>query len=109
MSKKKEGLLGKLSSLGINSAFLNEETIRGLLGELPLPKDVVSGFVDHAKKSKEDFFKGAREEFASYLSKLDPARLAEEVLEKFDFEVNATIKLKKKKPLRKTKAATKKK
>ena len=63
---------------------------------MPLPKDIISGLVQNAKGAKEDFTNGIREELRDYLSKLDATKIATDILDKYDVEVEAKFKFKKK-------------
>ena len=98
--KKDKGLtdvIGKVVSVGIGAAFMTEEYLKTVLGELSLPKDIVSGLAKNAKMAKEDFLILLKEEMGKHFSKVDPKRLLREVLEHYDLEVKASVKFKKKK------------
>ena len=86
----------KIASVGMGAAFMTEESIRGVLHDLPVSKEIISGLVQNAKGAKEDFTKGLREEFSKYLSKLDKESLIDYLVENYDVEVNASLKFKKK-------------
>jgi hypothetical protein len=98
--KKEDGsisdMIKKIASIGLGGAFLTEEAIRNLLGDVPLPKDIVSGLVQNAKGAKEDFAKSLREEFRKYLSHVDTKKLTDYVLQNYDVEVKASFSFKKK-------------
>ena len=103
MNKKNEkdtGLgdtLKKLASLGVGAAFMTEDAIKSVLGELPLPKDILNGLLSNAKGAKEDFVGSIREELRGYLGKIDLKNLTDYILENYDFNISASISLKKKK------------
>jgi polyhydroxyalkanoate synthesis regulator phasin len=88
--------LKKLISVGVGAAFLTEEAIKNMVGDIPLSKDMVSGLLQQAKNSKEDFIKSIREEVVKSLKSVDPKALLHEVLEDYDLEVKAKVKFKKK-------------
>lgn len=100
MSEKKDSPIGeiikKVVSVGVGAAFMTEESVKKILEDLPLPKDIISGLVQNAKGAKEDFTKGIREEVGMHLSKIDMTKIASEILEKYDIEVEAKFKFKKK-------------
>ena len=101
MSSKKDNsaigdVIKKVVSIGVGAAFMTEDTVKNVLGELPLSKDIVSGLVDNAKSAKEEFSKSIREEFKNRLNKIDPNHIVDEIVAKYDIEVNATFKFKKK-------------
>ncbi|MFG1498752.1 hypothetical protein ABMA70_00995 [Halobacteriovorax sp. XZX-3] len=96
---KSDGILGdtikKVVSIGIGAAFMTEESVKKVLDDLPLPKDIVSGLMTNAKKTKEDFVISVREELRSYLKNVDPKTIVESILE--DYEVTVSFKKKEKK------------
>jgi polyhydroxyalkanoate synthesis regulator phasin len=98
--KKKDSPIGdiikKVVSVGVGAAFMTEESVKKILEDLPLPKDIVSGLVQNAKGAKEDFTKGIREELKSYVSMVDASKFAGDILEKYDVEVEAKFKFTKK-------------
>lgn len=91
-----EGIIKKVVSVGVGAAFMTEESVKKVLEDLPLPKDVLTGLMQNAKSAKEDFTTGIREEVKNYLSKVDATKLAASVLEKFDLEIEAKVRFKKK-------------
>ena len=100
MSDKKEFPIGdiikKVVSVGVGAAFMTEESVKKILDDLPLPKDIVTGLVQNAKGAKEDFTNGLREEVRTYLSKVDASKIATDILDRYDVEVEAKFKFKKK-------------
>ncbi|WPU63907.1 hypothetical protein ACJVC5_17940 [Peredibacter sp. HCB2-198] len=99
--KDKDGKVGdilkKVVSTGVTAAFMTEESVRALLKDVPLPKDIVGGLVENAKNTKSEFVSSVKNELKSYLDKIDISKEFDKIAEKYDFEVKATISLKKKK------------
>lgn len=94
---KVEGILKKVLTTGVTAAFMTEESVRALLKDVPLPKDIVGGLVENAKNTKTEFVAGVKNELKQYLDKIDLSKEIDKIAEKYDFEVKATISLKKKK------------
>ncbi len=94
---KVEGLLKKVLTTGVTAAFMTEETVRTVLKDMPLPKEIVGGLVENAKNTKTEFIAGVKNELKTYLDKIDLSKEIDKILEKYDFEVKATISLKRKK------------
>ena len=98
--KDKDGKLGdifkKALATGVTAAFMTEEGVRNLLKDVPLPKDIVGNLVDNARNTKTEFVASVKNELKTYLEKIDLSREIEKIAEKYDFEVNATIRLKRK-------------
>lgn len=100
-NKDKDGKIGdllkKVLTTGVTAAFMTEESVRALLKDVPLPKDIVGGLVENAKNTKTEFVAGVKNELKTYLDKIDIGREIDRIVEKYDFEIKATISLKRKK------------
>ena len=94
---KIEGILKKVLTTGVTAAFMTEESVRALLKDVPLPKDIVGGLLENAKNTKTEFVAGVKNELKTYLDKIDITKEIDKIVEKYDFQINATISLKKKK------------
>jgi len=94
---KVESLLKKVLTTGVTAAFMTEESVRAILKDVPLPKDIVGSLVENAKNTKTEFVSGVKNELKSYLDKIDLSKEIEKIVDKYDFEVKATISLKRKK------------
>ncbi len=98
--KDKDGkiseVIKKVVSIGIGAAFMTEDAVKNILNDLPLPKDIVTGLLQNAKNAKEDFSDSIREEVRAHLSKIDPARLVDDLVENYDIELKTKISFKKK-------------
>lgn len=92
-----EGIIKKVVSVGVGAAFMTEESVKKILEDLPLPKEILSGLVQNAKGAKEDFTNGIREEIRNYLAKVDASKVATDILDRYDVEVEAKFKFNKKK------------
>ena len=90
-------IIKKVVSVGVGAAFMTEESVKKILDDLPLPKDIITGLVQNAKGAKEDFTSGIREELRTYLSKVDASKITTDILDRYDVEVEAKFKFKKKK------------
>jgi hypothetical protein len=90
-------ILKKVLTTGVTAAFMTEEGVRAVLKDLPLPKDIVGSLVDNAKNTKTEFLASVKNELRTYLDKIDVSSEFDKIAEKYDFEIKATISLKKKK------------
>jgi len=90
-------VIKKVVSIGVGAAFMTEDAVKKVLADLPLPKEIVTGLLKNAQSVKEDFVQSVRSELSDHLSKVDPKKLMEEVLENYDIDVQAKIKFTKKK------------
>lgn len=100
-NNNKDGKIGdilkKVLTTGVTAAFMTEESIRALLKDGSLPKEMVGNLLENAKNTKSEFVSSVKNELKSYLDKIDLTKEIDKIVEKYDFEVKATISLKKKK------------
>jgi polyhydroxyalkanoate synthesis regulator phasin len=89
-------IIKKVVSVGVGAAFMTEESVKKILDDLPLPKDIITGLVQNAKGAKEDFTSSIRDELRGYLSKVDPSKIVSDILDRYDLEIETKIKFKKK-------------
>ncbi len=94
----------KVVSTGISAAFMTEDAVKGVLQDLPIPKEIVNGLVQNAKQTKDEFITSVKGELKEYLKKLDVSQEVDRIIANYDIEVNAKFKLT---PKKKTKAKAK--
>lgn len=98
--KDKDSKIGdvirRVVSIGVGAAFMTEDAIKSVLGDIPLPKDIVNGLMQNAQKAKEDFVGQMREELAKHISKVDPHKIVEEILDNYHIEIEAKLNFTKK-------------
>jgi hypothetical protein len=87
-------LLKKAITVGLGAAFLTEESIRALVGELKLPKELVANLLSQANNTRSEFLgKFSQEVMERIQSKINPVELVNEVLRKNDIELTVKIKV----------------
>lgn len=101
-------ILKKVVNTGIGAAFLTEDAVKGIIQDLPIPKDMVNGLLQNAKASKDEFVSSVKSELKTYLKGIDLTKEIETVLENYDLEVNAKINFKKKEETEVTQKVVKK-
>jgi hypothetical protein len=79
---KVEGILKKVLTTGVTAAFMTEESVRAILKDVPLPKDIVGSLVENAKSTKTEFVAGVKNELKTYLDKIDLSNEIEKIVEK---------------------------
>jgi hypothetical protein len=89
-------LFKKVLTTGVTAAFMTEEAIREVLKDVPVPKDMVGSLVENAKNTKTEFVASVKSELKSYLERIDLSKELDKIVDKYDFQVNATISLKRK-------------
>jgi hypothetical protein len=89
-------LFKKVLTTGVTTAFMTEEAIREVLKDVPVPKDMVGSLVENARNTKTEFVASVKSELKTYLEKIDLSKELDKIVDKYDFQVNATISLKRK-------------
>jgi hypothetical protein len=93
-------MMKKVLTVGIGAFFLTEESLRGLVSDFKLPKELLSAILDSAGKSKADFLRSlSKEVMDRVMERVDPSSLLQELIEKNEIELQIKINFKpKKKP-----------
>lgn len=94
--KKLSDFIRRIADQGIKSTLLNEENLREVLKEVPLPKAVVSSILGQIKNSRDDIIALVREEIKKYLQSLNTNKMIDYVLKNYEIDVQASLKFKKK-------------
>jgi hypothetical protein len=103
LKEKAAEVVRKVLTVGIGAAFLTEESLRGLMADFKLPKELLGGILESANKTKNDFFQGLSREIVSRVSeRIDPSALLKEVLEQHEIELNVKLNFR---PKKKSKAS----
>lgn len=81
----------KIVLTGVGTIFLTEETVRTYLGEMKLPKEMWSGFLENAQKTKTEFLGTFAKEAAAVLAKVDVAAEAKKFLEGHRIKISVEV------------------
>jgi hypothetical protein len=81
----------EVAATGLAALFMTEDTVRSLLREKKLPKELIGQLLDGVAKKKDDLFKGITAEFGKVLSRIDLVKEVEKLLETHDVRVEAKI------------------
>ena len=90
--------LKKLFTAGVSAAFMTEESVRGFVSELKLPKETINLVLQGASKSKEQLMDRVGREIVSILSKIDVVKEASRFVEDHKFKITAEIEFTRKHP-----------
>src|SRR5687768_17149316 len=83
--------LKKVFATGVSAAFMTEESIRSYLGDLKLPKEIVSTLVQSALKSKDEITQRVSKEIIGIVSKIDWVKEMARFAETHKFKITAEI------------------
>lgn len=92
-NKNISDIFKKVVNTGISAAFMTEDAVKNIIQDLPLPKEIANGLVQNAKNTKDEFIASVKGELKEYLNKLDVSKEIDRIIENYDIEVNAKIKL----------------
>ncbi len=90
LQSKAAELVKKVLTVGIGAAFLTEESLRSMISEFKLPKELLTGLLESANKTKNDFFQKLSSDVIERVTlKFDVKKLMEEILAKheLDFQI----------------------
>lgn len=89
-------MIKRVMSVGLGAAFMTEESIRNTLGDIKLPKEVLTTILQGASRSKEDFLNKIGNETIKLISKIDFVKEASRFVEEHKFHISADIEVIKK-------------
>ena len=81
----------KLVTAGISAAFMTEESIRGFVSDLKLPKETLNVLLAGASKSKDELMNRVSREVITIISKIDFVKEASRFVEEHKFKISAEI------------------
>ena len=83
--------LKKVFTAGVSAAFMTEESLRNYLGELKLPKEILSVLVQSANKSKDEITQRVAKEAIGIIQKIDFVKEFSKFAENHKFKITAEI------------------
>lgn len=91
-------MVKRILTVGVGAIFLTEDALRSLVSEFKLPKEFLTGVLDSAGKTKDQFFsKLSSDVMDRVMTKVDPRSLMNEILDSHDIEMNVRLSFKRKK------------
>jgi hypothetical protein len=89
-------MVRKIVTTGISAAFMTEESIRGFVSEMRLPKETLNLLLQGAGKSKEELMNRVGKEIVGIISKIDFVKEASRFVEEHKFKISAEVEVLKK-------------
>lgn len=87
----------KIMTVGVGTFFLTEESLRSMVSEFKLPKELMSTLLDGAKGVRKEFMQNVVSEIMSKVSdKMNPADVLAEFLRKNEVTFEVKVKVKEK-------------
>jgi hypothetical protein len=87
----------KIFTAGVTAAFMTEESVRGYLAELKLPKEMLNVILQGASKSKDEITSRVGKEVIGMIQKIDFVNEISRFAETHRFKITAEIEVTKKK------------
>jgi hypothetical protein len=95
LQNKAAELMKKVLTVGVGALFLTEESLRALVSEFKLPKELLAAILESANKMKGDFLKNLSSDLMSQMmNHVDLSKLIKELVEQNEIEMNVRINLK---------------
>ncbi len=95
IQSKAAELVKRALTVGVGAVFLTEESLRSMVSELKLPKELIAGLLESANKTKNDFFQKLSSDIIERVSnRLDPQALVAEFLQKNEVEFTVKVNVK---------------
>jgi hypothetical protein len=89
---KASDLVRKLFTFGVGTLFLTEESLRNMIQELRMPKDLMQSLLEAALKGKADFLgKFSNELSQQIFSRLDPKAFVHDILKGYEIKLNMHV------------------
>ena len=92
LQSKAAELVRKALTVGVGAVFLTEESLRAMVSEFKLPKELIATLLDSAAKTKNDFFQKLSADILERVSEhLEPQALLQEFMEKNEIEFTVKV------------------
>lgn len=88
IQNKATDFVKKVLTVGMGTLFLTEESLRGMVSEFKLPKELLGGILESAGRTRREFLNNLSQELINRVSeKVDPKTLVDEILRNNEIEV----------------------
>ena len=95
LQTKAAEMMKKVLTVGVSTLFLTEDALRALVSEMKLPKELLTGLLSGANKTKNEFLQSLSQEIMSRVKdKIDPSALVQEILAKNEIEFSIKVSFK---------------
>ncbi|MEK6579753.1 MAG: hypothetical protein AABZ55_11045 [Bdellovibrionota bacterium] len=92
ISSKAADLVKKILTVGVGAVFLTEESVRSLVTEFKLPKELLGAVLESAGRSKKEFLQNLSQDVLSKIGeKVDLAALLQEIMSKNEIDLQIKI------------------
>ena len=98
IQSKATDFVKKVLTVGMGTLFLTEESLKGMVSEFKLPKELLGGILESANKTRKEFLHNLSQDLMDRVSeKIDARALVNEILDQNEIEISMKISFKPKK------------
>jgi hypothetical protein len=95
LKSKSADLMKKVLTVGVGAVFLTEESLRAMVSEWKLPKEMIGAILEGAGKTKNEFMQSLSQDvFSKIVEKVDPLALVTEFLTRNEVEFHVRVSVK---------------
>jgi hypothetical protein len=95
---KASEMMKKVLTVGVGAFFLTEESLRTLVADFKLPKELLSAVLESAGKTRDEFLRVLSKEMMSQVMEhVNPSELLDEIMKKHEIDLNIKISFNRKK------------
>jgi hypothetical protein len=85
-------IVKKVVTIGVGTLFLTEESLKGLISDFKIPKELLGGILESANKTRKEFLsKLSSDALDRIAERVNVRELVDDVLSKNEIEVNLKI------------------
>ncbi len=95
LQAKAAEVVRKALTVGVGALFLTEESLRGLVSEFKLPKELLIGVLESANRTKNEFLQRLSQDILSrVVDRIDPLALTQEFLRSNEIDLHIRLNFK---------------
>ena len=95
LKTKSTDLMKKVLTVGVGAVFLTEESLRAMVSEWKLPKEVIAAILESSRKTKTEFLQSiSTDVFSKVVDKIDPVALLQEFVTRNEIEFTIKVGIK---------------
>lgn len=94
-SSRASEMMKRAVTLGLGTLFLTEESLRGMVSDLKLPKEILGSVLESANRTKNDLVQNLSQEvLRRIMDRVDPLAFVQELLSRNELELSVKISVK---------------
>jgi hypothetical protein len=95
IQSKATDFVKKVLTVGMGTLFLTEESLKNMVSEFKLPKELLGGILESANKTRKEFLGNLSQDLMNRVNeKIDVRALVDEILAKNEIEIQMKVSFK---------------